>query len=957
MFKKRSRRIPAASGKVSNATLDCTQKKINTVIVGGNDNDDEDTDADHDFAIVKKRQLNKGLTFVKKNSPIIKESTATTTSTEENQHPDADSESTHFNQWYLEDSEAQHASYYENFDDDDLDNIDSSKSNSKLSITKPQHNKGQDRYGDGQHPNNDRGNDGTSQDMAIMVHRLTPPFLDSNLVLTSMTQISEVIKDKSGDLYRYSKNGSTLLTEKRKKNEYLKNTKENIESDSKISKIVNSRGKSVDDTLNDGNDNGDGDIDDENADFLDRINSVKATNLSNKENLPAYKVKDNLLELINENQVVIVIGETGSGKTTQLPQILYNDGYTQNGMMVGITQPRRMAAVTVAKRVSDEMNVKLGEEVGFTVRFNDVTSSSTNIKFMTDGILLRETLNDANLNKYSCIIMDEAHERSLNTDILFGIFKKVLARRRDFKLIITSATMNSQKFSRFFNNAVQFKIPGKTYPVEIMYQSIPTVDYIDSAVKQALKIHLSNPFQAGDNGDILIFMTGQEDIEATCEILQSELEKLQKINKKIPDLDVLPIYSSLSSNLQSKIFQNTNNRKCIVATNIAETSLTLHHVKFVVDSGLMKLKVYNPKLNMDTLQLVPISKAQANQRSGRAGRVCPGVSYRLYTLSSYNDEMWDEPIPEIQRSNLMNTILLLKNLNIEDVSKFPFIDRPSSEATETSQYELWSIGALDDFGELTELGKKMARFPIDPFLSKMLIISNESRFSCCAEMVKIIAMLSVPPVYMRLRNDSSLQKKVDKIREQFQIEHSDHLSMLNIYNQFCNLEPARREAWCSKNSFNYKSLKTAIDVKSQLEEIVLKSLGSGANAQMKLSSCEDQWEIIKECVCASFFSNAAEFFKHGQYKHCRTGLEMYFPSTSSLYGQGDMPKYVVFHELILTGQRQQMNCVTAVKPEWLVEYGGIFYNKRVRGVSSRENQQLCEEEFKRRIEKMRSSKD
>jgi pre-mRNA-splicing factor ATP-dependent RNA helicase DHX38/PRP16 len=773
----------------------------------------------------------------------------------------------------------------------------------------------------------------------IIVHRLTPPFLHSNAILSSNVQIVDVIKDKSGDLYKYSKNGSAIINEKRKLNEFLKNSKEIIKDKSKIAELE----EKISNGFEEENINNE-EINDEFFDNLENTNKNKL----NRENLPAYKVKDQLIKLINENQVVIVVGETGSGKTTQLPQFLYDEGYHKNGM-IGITQPRRMAAISVAKRVSDEMNVKLGEEVGFTIRFNDLTSNITNIKFMTDGVLLRETLNDSNLNKYSCIIMDEAHERSLNTDILFGIFKKMLIKRRDFKLIITSATMNSLKFSKFFNNAIQFKIPGKTYPVDIMYQSVPSIDYIDSAIKQALKIHLSNPFQKGDNGDILIFMTGQEDIEISCEILEDELKKLQKINQNIPNLNILPVYSSLSSNLQSKIFQNSENRKCIIATNIAETSLTLKHVKFVIDSGLMKLKVYNPKLNMDSLQIVPISKAQANQRSGRAGRVCPGQSFRLFTLSSYEDEMWDEPIPEIQRSNLMNTILLLKNLNIKEIGKFPFIDKPSIESLETSQYELWSIGALNNFGDLTKLGRKMSQFPIDPILSKLLIISNFKKFNCCSEILKIVAMLSVPQIFIRPKKNENLQKESDKIRENFQIQDSDHLTLLNIFNQFLNEKNKKSkfiEVWCNKKYLNYKSLKNALEIYIQLEQLVQKSL----NNDEKISSCYDNWEIIKECICACYFSNAAEFYKHGQYKHCRSGLEMFIHSTSVFTGLGDLPKYVVFHELLLTGQKQQMNYITAVKAEWLIQYGGIFYSKRMRGITSRENQMIKEEEFNKLIE-------
>jgi pre-mRNA-splicing factor ATP-dependent RNA helicase DHX38/PRP16 len=327
--------------------------------------------------------------------------------------------------------------------------------------------------------------------------------------------------------------------------------------------------------------------------------------------------------------VIIVIGETGSGKTTQLAQFLYEDGYCANGL-IGCTQPRRVAAMSVAKRVSEEMGCDLGGTVGYSIRFEDVTSDKTKIKYMTDGILLRESLNEADLDRYSVVILDEAHERSLSTDILMGLLRKseskhtiglylisVLTRRRDLKLIVTSATMNADKFSRFFGNAAQFTIPGRTFPVELFHSKSPCEDYVDSAIKQILTIHLSMP-----KGDILVFMTGQEDIEATCSIVQ---ERLDTLDEPKP-LAILPIYSQMPADLQAKIFEPTadGRRKVVVATNIAETSLTVDGILYVVDSGYSKVKIYNPKVGMDALQITPISQANAGQRAGRAGRTGPG---------------------------------------------------------------------------------------------------------------------------------------------------------------------------------------------------------------------------------------------------------------------------------------------------------------------------------------------
>ncbi|KAG8976098.1 DEAH-box RNA helicase prp16, partial [Tulasnella sp. 427] len=402
-----------------------------------------------------------------------------------------------------------------------------------------------------------------------------------------------------------------------------------------------------------------------------------------REYLPAFACREELMKVIRENQVIIVVGETGSGKTTQLTQFLYEDGYCRHGI-IGCTQPRRVAAMSVAKRVSEEMECDLGSTVGYAIRFEDCTSEATKIKYMTDGVLLRESLNEGDLDRYSVIILDEAHERSLSTDVLMGLLRKILSRRRDLKLIVTSATMNAEKFSNFYGQAPCYTIPGRTFPVEIFHSKSPCEDYVDSAVKQVLQIHLSLP-----PGDILVFMTGQEDIEVTCQVVT---ERLSQLDDPAP-LAVLPIYSQMPADLQAKIFEPTEDgrRKVVVATNIAETSLTVDGILYVVDAGYSKLKVYNPKVGMDALQITPISQANAGQRTGRAGRTGAGFCYRLYTESAYRNEMFPNNIPEIQRTNLANTVLLLKSLGVKNLLEFDFMDPPPQANILNSMYQLWVL--------------------------------------------------------------------------------------------------------------------------------------------------------------------------------------------------------------------------------------------------------------------------
>jgi HrpA-like RNA helicase len=390
---------------------------------------------------------------------------------------------------------------------------------------------------------------------------------------------------------------------------------------------------------------------------------------SAREQLPVYQQKETILNAVKENRAIILVGETGSGKTTQIPQLLHNDPEFRKQRIV-ITQPRRVAAISLSSRVSDEMGSKLGTKVGYTIRFEDCTSPETKIKFVTDGMLLRELLSDSTLSRYGVIILDEAHERTLRTDILFGAVKGILRKRKDLKLIVMSATLNAQAFSKYFNDAPIINIPGRQFPVTTYFAAKKQSDYLDAALVCVFQIHNNQPA-----GDVLVFLTGQEEIENLEKLINEKAKTLPATSTKIL---VCPIFASLPTSQQTKVFEPTPDgyRKVVLSTNIAETSITISGIRYVVDTGLVKVRGFNPKTGIETLTISPVSKAAANQRAGRAGREAAGFCYRLYTEPLFK-QLEEETEPEITRCNLSSVILLLKSSGIDDIVGFDFMDKPS----------------------------------------------------------------------------------------------------------------------------------------------------------------------------------------------------------------------------------------------------------------------------------------
>ncbi|KAF9225565.1 P-loop containing nucleoside triphosphate hydrolase protein [Gyrodon lividus] len=635
--------------------------------------------------------------------------------------------------------------------------------------------------------------------------------------------------------------------------------------------------------------------------------------------LPIYKLRDPLLQAIADHQVLIVVGDTGSGKTTQMVQYLAEAGYADKGR-IGCTQPRRVAAMSVAKRVAEEVGCRLGQEVGYTIRFEDCTSPETKIKYMTDGMLQRESVIDPLCSQYSVIMLDEAHERTIATDVLFGLLKKAVKKRPDLKLIVTSATLDAEKFSKYFFGCPIFTIPGRTYPVEILYTKEPETDYLDASLITVMQIHLSEP-----PGDVLLFLTGQEEIDTSCEIL---FERMKALGPKVPELIILPIYSALPSEVQSRVFEPTppGARKVVIATNVAETSLTIPGIYYVIDPGFSKQNAYDPRLGMDSLVVMPISQAQARQRSGRAGRTGPGKCYRLYTEAAYRNEMSPTSIPDIQRTNLAYTILLLKAMGINDLLSFDFMDPPPAPTMLTALEALYALSALDDEGLLTRLGRKMADFPMEPSLAKMVIASVE--LECSEEILSIVAMLSVQTVFYRPKEK---QAQADSKKAKFHQPEGDHLTLLTVFNGWKAANFSN--PWCFENFIQARSMRRAQDIRKQL-------VGIMDRYKHDILSAGRDYNRVRKAICSGFFRNAAKKDPQEGYKTLVEGTPVYIHPSSALFNRN--PEWLIYNELVLT-TREYCHNVTTIEPKWLVEVAPQFFQVAdANKISKRKRQEKIE---------------
>ena len=635
--------------------------------------------------------------------------------------------------------------------------------------------------------------------------------------------------------------------------------------------------------------------------------------LAKRKSLPVWSSKEKILDLVEKNRIVIIQGETGSGKTTQIPQFLLEAGY-YGGIVC--TQPRRVAAMSIAKRVSQEMEVELGKQVGYTVRFDDKTSSDTLIKYATDGLLLKEATTDHFLKKYQIIIIDEAHERTLATDILFGFLKELMEKRKELKLIIMSATFDIEKFQNYFDAPLAV-IKGRTYPVEINYLKSPTDDYVDCAIKKVIQIHKEEK-----PGDILLFLTGEEEIESACQQIREGIEEL---GDEVGYANVVPIYSTLPPYLQEKIFEpppgvnpkGIKGRKIVVATNIAESSITIDGIVYVVDPGFTKQKVFNPRGKMESLLINIISKENADQRAGRAGRTKPGKCFRLYTQESYDKELKKSSIPEILRSNITSVVLNLLKLGIQDLVHFDFIDPPAPETMMRAIEMLNYLGAMDDEGKLTELGSQMNQFPLEPELSKMVLAGV--KYKCINDMLTIAATLSVKSPFLRPRGK---ENEADSKKYQFTHHTGDHITLIMVYNAFKKNEV--NKDWCRDNYINYRTMKAIDNVRNQLGDILKKmNITVPENDFNNEIKGKRERRILKSLI-AGYFAQVAHLETAGYYITVKDNQYVFIHPSSYLHGSRKAT-WVLFHEFVLTS-KNYIRTVTEIQPEYLLQVAPHYFD-------------------------------
>jgi ATP-dependent helicase HrpA len=637
--------------------------------------------------------------------------------------------------------------------------------------------------------------------------------------------------------------------------------------------------------------------------------------------LPITARKDDIVNAIRANQVVVIAGETGSGKTTQIPKMCLEAGLGI-AAKIGCTQPRRVAALSISRRIAEELNVNWGREVGCTIRFDDRSSPQTYIKLMTDGILLAETQGDPLLSEYNCIIIDEAHERSLNIDFLLGYLKTLLAKRSDLKLIITSATIDTATFSKHFGDAPVIEVSGRTFPVDVFYSPLDEASeergdltYVDAAVRATEQI-----MRESDAGDVLIFMPGERDIRETGDLLEGRFRHAAEI---------IPLFGMLSAGEQQRVFAPCDRRKIVIATNIAETSLTIPGIRYVIDSGLARISRYNPRTRTKRLPVEEVSQSSANQRKGRAGRVQDGICIRLYSEEDFKERPAYTQ-PEIQRANLAEVILRMKAFRLGDIEVFPFVNPPPPSSIDGGYKLLQELGALDDKRQLTELGENLSRLPIDPTLGRMLLQSQHEHAT--HELLIIAAGLSIQDPRERPLDKKDAAAAAHK---RFADPQSDFLSLLKIWDAVHDeweriRSQGQRRKFCKTNFLNYQRMREWQDLYAQLHG-ALEELG-----RFKLNESSADYAAIHRSILTGLLAHIATRKERNFYKGIGNRELALFPG-SALFDRNEKPSkshqptkgkpviktilqpaWIVAGEIVETSQLFART-VAGIDPLWIVQ--------------------------------------
>ncbi|XP_026191481.1 probable pre-mRNA-splicing factor ATP-dependent RNA helicase prp43 [Cyclospora cayetanensis] len=673
---------------------------------------------------------------------------------------------------------------------------------------------------------------------------------------------------------------------------------------------------------------------------------------SARERLPVWRYRSELLKKMEKHQVILVVGETGSGKTTQVPQLLLQARLgLPSASWIGVSQPRRVAAVSLARRVSRELGeAEVGGLVGYSVRFETVMSKRTRIRFLTDGMLVREALLDSQLRRFSALVLDEVHERSMQTDFLLGLAKTLAMQRPELKIVLMSATLQVDRLIQFFPSAAVISIPGATFPLKVLYTPEPQEDFLEAAMLSVLQIHLG---EAGE-GDILVFLPGQEEIETLSAMLRAKMQLLEAYvmkyrqefgeeaefsvrlgdvvyrHRKMQRLFVCAIYAALPFDQQQQVLQPAPPqyaRKAVLATNIAETSLTVSGIRFVVDSGLRKAKARDYRTHSEALRLQEISQDSATQRGGRAGREAPGTVYRLYTEDCFH-MMHAHRTPEILCCDLSQLFLQLKVLGVENPLEFPFLDAPPREAFYSAGRHLYRLEAIDSQGAITSLGRQMAALPLPPQLGALLLAAVS--LECENSALTLAAMLSAENVWSASLNlPRGAAAALERARKRFTDPLSDHLTLVGAYNQWLQADDPR--SFCREAGLQHAALLRAHAIRQQLQDCMV-ALGISkpshlhdASGEAFLASSEEPQRTQKDalnlrrCLAKSYWQQAAHLQPESRQfvtaVHRQTAK---IHPTSVLCNAPNPPQWVVYTELIHTS-KAYMRCVTAIEPAWLRE--------------------------------------